>query len=433
MKITRSSKCYFKKFITKKKQEQLELVMKEYSKIVNKFIGKYQWKISNKKTKRDKKTQFDLCYKDYIHSVDTWLSARLIKNAFREGYGMVQSAKSNATTRKEYYRRPVHYGSKMILSETIATAEFNPKTKEFDLLVSLGSIGNKIKIIIPLKKNNHFNEFNNDKTWIISKSITITNKYIQFSFEKEIQKKDISDIEELRKGKFADKYKSMQNNLITFEKDTPEFIEQRNNIYNYINTTMQDNKIIGLDCGINKLLASTDNKTFGEGYKMLLEKLLRKKQKSKAWYRCKEEIREYIDYNIKNLNYNLYNLLVVEDLDNVHKNMKLKLRLSKNMRRLVSKWTFRYIYERLFAYCDLNRVRYRQVKSFNNSRTCPICNYTNQKNRKVQSDFCCLECGYSDNADYSASKRAVIRYLSWKPTVSNPKQINEEKLLYNFV
>lgn len=420
MEITRSSKCFFEKFITKKKQSQLDIIIKEYSRVVNIFIGKYQWKISNKKTKRDKKTQFDLCYKDYIHSIDTWLSARLVKNAFREGYGMVISAKSNATVRKEHYRRPHHSGKKMILSETIATIELNPKTKKFDLLVSLGSIGNKIKIIIPLKKNNLFNHYND--SWAISKSITVTNYYVQFSFIKNIEKKNIDKIEKLR-NTFGDEYKAMQQELILLEKGSDAFNKQKEKIHNFINKTISKNKILGLDCGINKLLASTDDKTFGQGYKQLLEKLLRKKQNSKAWYRCKEQIREFIDHHIKNLNYKLYNLIVVEDLNNVHKDMKLKLRLSKNMRRLVSKWTFRYIYERLFAYCDLNRVRYRQVMSFYNSKTCPICGYTDQKNRKSQESFCCLKCDYSDNADYSSSKRAVIRYLSWKPTVSNPKQI----------
>jgi len=427
MQLVKSSKCYFSKFITKQKQEHINKVLEEYSRVVNAFIGKYQWQISNKKTKQNKKTCFDLCYAEHINSIDTWLSARLVKNAFREGYGMIQSAKSNATTREEHYRRPTHTGKKMILSETIATTEFNPKTKEFDLLVSLGSIGNKIKIVIPLKKNKHFNKFGEDKDWKISKSVTVSEKYIQFSFSTNIKKVNINKTENTLRKTFKDKHQKMKDKLSSLAVGSDAHLKQRDKIEKFLDDTIRTHKILGLDCGINKLLASDKREEFGLGYKSLLEKLLRKKQGSKAWYKCKEEIREFIDYHVKNLDYNLYNLIVVEKLDNIHYKMKVKHRLTKNMRRLISKWTFRYVYKRLFSCCDTNRIRYRQVSSFYNSQTCPLCSHTNQKNRETQSEFCCQDCGYSDNADYSASKQAIVRYLSWKPTVSNSKQLNNKQ------
>lgn len=351
MKLRRSSKCHFGKFTTGKKQGKLNNIMKEYSRVVNLFIGKYQKQIPRMK-------KFDLLRKRHIHSFDTWLSARMIKNAFSEGYGMIRSAKTNAKRRKQNYIRPKHRGKRMILSETIATIEQNPKTKMFDMIVTLGSIGNKMKIHIPLKKHERFNQY---AGWNLSKSVTLAKDYIQFTFTKSIEKKN-------------------------------------------------EGRVIALDFGINKFIATSDGETIGKDYRLLLEKFLRKRHGSKVWERCKEELREFIDYHIKNLPYDTYGVVVVEKLSNVHHRMKLKRRLSKNMRRLVSKWAFSYSYGRLMANCDLNRVRYRRVSAYNNSITCPSCGHTDQKNRKTQEGFCCQSCGYSDNADYSSARVALQRF-----------------------
>ena len=326
--------------------------MKEYSRVVNLFIGKYQKEIPRMR-------RFDLLTKGYIHSVDTWFSARIIKDAFAEGYGMVQSAKSNAKGRKQRYIRPRHHGKKMILSETIVTIHQNPHTRLFDLITILGCIGNRLKIPILLKKHKHFNQY---QEWRMSKSVVVTHKYVQFTFSKHITKKN-------------------------------------------------EGKAIGMDFGINKFIATSDRETIGEGYKELLQKLLRKKQGSKAWYRCKEEIREFIDYHIRNLPFEQYGMVVIERLNNVHHRMRLKRRLSKRMRRLVSKWTFRYSYGRLMANCDLNCVRYRTVSAYQNSITCPACGHADQRNRMTQEDFCCQSCGYSDNSDFTSAKVSLQKYI----------------------
>ena len=113
--------------------------------------------------------------------------------------------------------------------------------------------------------------------------------------------------------------------------------------------------------------------------------------------------------------------------------MKLKKRLSKNVRFFVSKWTVSYAYDRLKANCDVNRVQYRTVSNFRNSQTCPECNHVDKKNRKTQEDFCCLNCGYSDNADYTSAKVALLRFNSRNPTVSDAKQLNSKNMVYNYV
>lgn len=40
------------------------------------------------------------------------------------------------------------------------------------------------------------------------------------------------------------------------------------------------------------------------------------------------------------------------------------------------------------------------VNPKNTSRQCPECGHTSGDNRKTQAEFVCVECGYSENADY---------------------------------
>ena len=48
------------------------------------------------------------------------------------------------------------------------------------------------------------------------------------------------------------------------------------------------------------------------------------------------------------------------------------------------------------------------------SRTCPMCGHVDKENRKTQAVFCCMKCGYSDNADLVGAiniKRAGLARL----------------------
>ena len=185
MKIKRSSKIYFSKWLNKNKQVKIKEILQEYSTIVNYFINKYEYQIPET-------NKYHLSLAKYIQrgikETDTWLTARLVKNAFAEGYGMVQSAKSNAENRKDKkYFKPIHYAKKAILSETINTQFDLTQTKDFDFNVTLGSIGNKLKISIPLKCHKQFNKWN--ELGKRSKSIILTNYYNMFSFEIDTGKK----------------------------------------------------------------------------------------------------------------------------------------------------------------------------------------------------------------------------------------------------
>ena len=275
---------------------------------------------------------------------------------------MVQSAKSN-TSEKKPYVKPIHYGCKAILSETIVTQFDTTNTKEFDFNITLSCIGNKQKISIPLKRNKQFNKWNTIGKR--AKSVILTDKYVQITFEIETGKK-----------------------------------KEPNNNY------------LGIDIGMNKLVATSDGNFIGKEIRTKLNELQLKKRCSKAYYRKKEEIKEYINYQLKQLPFKDLSLIVVEKLRNVKHKTKLKLRLSKNMRRVISNWNYRHVLDRIQALCEESRTTFRSVNPFYTSRECSVCGHTDKRNRLSQESFKCLKCGHSENADVNASKVILNRFLT---------------------
>lgn len=356
MKITRSVKCHYS-WLTNKKKSELNSILKEYSGVVNWFIKEYESVIPEK-------TKYDLILKEHIHRADTWLSARLVKNAFQEGYVLVQGTKESCKVLNKKYSSPTHRLSTMTVSCTVATIDKHPNTKDFDLNVTLGSIGNRMKISIPLKKHKQFIKW--DSQGKLNSTIIITDKYVQFSFEIDTGKK-----------------KTVGN-------------------------------LLGVDIGMNKLLATSEGNLHGEHLRYLIDKLKRKKRCSKAYYKCKEEIKEYLCREVKNIPFEDLKLLVCEKLKGLKYKMKVKLRLTKNIRRVLTNWNYSFVLERIKALCEENRVSFRSVLPFYTSVTCSSCGHSEKGNRLIQESFCCLKCGHSDNADLNASKVILNRFLTGK-------------------
>ena len=364
MKITRSSKCYFNKWLTKSKISELKGILQEYARICNYFVEKYEKDIPEKK-------KFDLLHAEYIQSciqeTNTFLTARLIKQAFSEAYGAIQSAKSNAENRKDKkYFRPTFNGKKMVLSECSQEHSIAENTILFDYNITLKCLrtdkGRGYKISIPLKKHVQFNKWNNIGK--IAKSVTMTDKYVMFSFEIETGEKK------------------------------------------------QEGTMTGFDFGIKRLGTLSNGKIIGEDIEKHLYELQRKKKCSKAYYRKKEEIREYINKEVKDIDFKDKQLVVVEKLKNMKYKMKERGRLSKNIRSVFYNLSYRQVLSRIQMLCEENRVTFRSVLPYNTSRECSKCGHIEKGNRLSQESFVCQNCGYSDNADNNASKVILKRFTT---------------------
>jgi putative transposase len=110
----------------------------------------------------------------------------------------------------------------------------------------------------------------------------------------------------------------------------------------------------------------------------------------------------------------------VEKLSNLNHKTKLKRRLSKNMRRSLGNWNYRYWLTRLQMATESNRITFRSVRPEYTSQMCSKCGHIEGRNRNNEV-FRCLKCGHSGNADINAAINILQRFLrgpygaSYKP------------------
>jgi len=360
MKIVRSVKLHYCKWITDKKRNAIMTFLSEYSSVVNYFIATYEEQVGElTRLQCQNSVLVSKCSDD----TGTWLSANMIKSAFAEGYSMVHSAKSRVSSSNPY-RSPNHKGRTATLQR--CNEQVNPTNiSKFDFMVTLKGIGRRgsnIRLNIPLRKHAQFNKW--DTLGRRSSVIRVSNSFIQFSFKIE-----------------------------TGEKKPPS------------------TNMLGVDTGITHLATLSDGTHIGSDLRTLIDQLTRKQFKSKAYYRKKTQIKQYINEQLKLIPFDQSSLIVVEKLKNLKKNMKVKRRLTKTIRRVVANWRYAHILSRIQALCEENRVVFRSVDPRNTSRTCNSCGHTSKKNRLSQSIFHCQSCGHSGNADINASRNILERFI----------------------
>ncbi len=397
MKITRSTKCSFK-FTTKHKQKELNNILFEYGRVVNIFVNHFWTNGTISKTELLKPIVD-------IPSSETWLSARLRKVAAREALDMVNSVKEvfewnkqqiqtsiddiqrgienkKPNTKKDRRRinnlhcalkkkkmkldmiqphKPKHKGRRMNVSCTIA--ELQPsknESKEFDAWLHLASIGNKIRLNLPIKYHKHFRELDSKGERL--NSYIITKEYVQFCFERETgPKKEVKSL-------------------------------------------------IGVDTGINALSSISNGEQLGTDVKDGIERVKRCKWGSKGHKMASNALKQRISEVAKETAMKA-DLVVVENLKNLNNNSKLKGRLSKSVRSSIGSWNYSYWLTRLEQKCEENRVSFRTVSPQYTSQKCFKCGYTDRENRNGEK-FRCQKCYHTDNADINAALNILGRFVT---------------------
>ncbi len=142
----------------------------EASKVINLYIDKL-W-ISQ-----------DFSSKFVTEKVQTWLSARMQQCLGKQALEIVKSQR-----RKKKKFKPVFRKNSFNLDSRFVKIEQD--VNSFDIWITLTSIGNKIKLILPSKKHKHYHKFSN---WELQKSIRLRcneNKhFIDIYFKKEAKAK----------------------------------------------------------------------------------------------------------------------------------------------------------------------------------------------------------------------------------------------------
>ncbi len=352
MKVIRSSKCSLK-FSTEHKKQELNKVLTEYGSICNTFINHF-WNSNTPSKSR--------LLKDIVNIPETWLSARLRKVAAREAIDMIHAVRERWKHKPEKITMPIHRGQRMYVSCTIAELK-EPETKEFDAWLHLQSIGKKLILDLPLKFHKHFHKWN--KTGKRLNSYIITPDYAQFSFEVDTGPK--------RPGKQA----------------------------------------IGIDTGINALASANTGNQFGLDVKALIERIKRCSHGSKGQKTARKALRQRIDEIVKEIlnHFRGIDLIVVEKLKNLNYKTKLRRRLSRNIRRSIGSWGYRYWLKRLEQACEINCVSFRTVLPFYTSQKCPECGHPDRRNRSG-TVFRCQSCDHSGNADVVGGRNILERFLT---------------------
>lgn len=90
----------------------------------------------------------------------------------------------------------------------------------------------------------------------------------------------------------------------------------------------------------------------------------------------------------------------------------------KSQRAQLHSWSFHQLRIYIEYKAKLMGVEVIPVDPRNTSRTCPCCGHCDKANRKTQESFVCMDCGFSELADYVAAMNIRSRALLSAPNVS---------------
>lgn len=395
MKYNRGTKCHFGKYITKKKQAEIDEVLAEYARVGNHFINKYG---ENFKEELPKKTSIKAAHYQVIaKETNTFLLPSFVFLACYEAYGMLQSAKTNQENRLKKAERlkgklnrkgepisvdtnfykPVMYGNKITLSNNVYVSVELSHLQNFDLVVTFkgfrGDKGKGYKILIPIKKHKVYNKWNNIGR--LCTGVVLKRDSLQFCFEAESGPKK------------------------------------------------EDGVVLGIDFGLKRLATLSDGTVIGPDLWKYLIKIASKVQGSSAYYHAKEEAKTYINTELNKFfasRPDVKMLVMERDIASIKYKMKEYGRLSQKMRHVLSCMTMSLYSEGIARRCEENRVSFRTVDARYTSQTCSVCGHREKANRPTQESFLCQNCGHSDNADINAAK-VILGRLPQEPTVPDAK------------
>lgn len=176
-----------------------------------------------------------------------------------------------------------------------------------------------------------------------------------------------------------------------------------------VEPTNENGLDIGIDIGMNKLIATSYGELIGTDWYAYNAKILRKKKNSKAYKRAIIENKNYINRCVKGLPWNLLKSISYENLKNLKKGNKKR---SKKFRIKQQHWSYRQIIEAVKMKAQTNRVRLIYVNPAYTSQTCSACGNVAASSRDNE-DYCCVKCGYTQDADINGAINILHKGQSW--------------------
>lgn len=238
------------------------------------------------------------------------------------------------------------------LDKRFVKIDLSPATKEFDLWITLGSLGTSKAIRVPLKKHAQFNKLSKNGT--LRPSIRISDGKVTFFFES-------------------------------------------------VPTKTEAKPVLGIDLGVRSVFSTSDGQQVGadkHGWTMadIQKRLARRKKGSAGFRRAQTHRQNHIGWALKNLNLANVGEVKLEDL----KGMRKGKRLSRHLQG----WTYRAIVGVVEQKCEERGVRVSFVPRQYTSQRCAACGIVEKGNRRGATYEC--SCGYVCDADINAAKNISL-------------------------
>jgi len=367
------------KFSNKEKLVQLHFFIDEYRDVVGQFVD-LLW---------DNPIVPTLLPKELTNKVDSWLSARMRQCAGKQASGIVRGTKKKQNKRlfvidklkkegkfkkarklqaiydKNHSKKPNINVVEPELDSRFVKIDLE-NTTSFDGYIVLSSIGNKMKLTLPFKKNKHFNKLNS--LGKIKSGVRLSKKNFTFMFD--IEPKD-----------------------------------------------KQKGEILGIDIGKCETLScsngfQTTKNNHGHDLNTILNRMSRKKKGSKGFAKEEAHRKNYINWSINQLN--------LENIGEVRIERIKNLRRKRKSSRMLSHWTYTDIFGKLESLCEEHGVHVKHVTPTYTSQRCSKCGWTRKTNRKGK-QFKCKSCSFEIDADLNAS---INISLDLMPIGKKERQLN---------
>ena len=383
--VIRSSKVSLQ-FANEGKRKSLRRVLTEYKALTQNFVD-ILWALPVDDVRRRPE-------KLITDQANTWLSARLIQASAKQASGIVRGTREKIR-KTEWVIGQLHADGKfkqerklqqrldkrkiscpalktlqMELDSRFVDIDTNGRVP-FDGWVTLTSLGDKLKIVLPFKKTKHFSR--------LAKAGGILKAGARFS---------------------------EHGITFMFEMPTPEKVVT--------------GSVLGIDIGKFTLLSCSDGtvsqkNNHGHDLNSILAVMCRKKKGSKAMARCQAHRDNYIHWSVKRLGLTGVKQVNIEKIRG--------LRSGSRSSRMLSHWVYKSIFDGLKRRCEDEGVQIHEVASAYTSQRCSECGWVRKSNRKGPV-FKCKACGFTHDADLNAALNIALGL----PAIGKEQRLRRENL-----
>lgn len=195
---------------------------------------------------------------------------------------------------------------------------------------------------------------------------------------------------------------------------------------------LDEERVMGVDMGIVNAIAFAYNFSEKRGYIRGDEILAFKKRVEKRREAIQEQIKysnrrgrgrkrallpleklskKYINFK-ETCNHRYSSYIVEQALKNKCKYIQMEdLSGIKNKEKFLQNWIYYDLQSKIEYKAKQYGIEVIKVNPYFTSQRCSKCGFIHEDNRKTQSEFKCLKCGFEANADYNAAKNLSIKNI----------------------